>query len=104
MESEVNIDSGINPGIDPGVSCTKCEAICCRLEVLLITDAAVPEQFVEFDEWGGGRMHRLDDGWCAALDRNTMNCTIYDRRPFICRQLDMGGDECVAIRADAGCV
>jgi len=104
MESDVNIDSGINPGIDPGVSCSKCEAICCRLEVLLITDAAVPEQFVEFDEWGGGRMQRLDDGWCAALDRNTMNCTIYDRRPFICRQLDMGGDECVAIRADAGCV
>ncbi len=90
----------IKGNIAPDVSCSKCEAICCRLEVLLLADVGVPEQFVEFDEWGGGRMHRLDDGWCAALDRNTMNCTIYDRRPFICRELDMGGDECLSIRED----
>jgi len=68
--------------------------------VLLLADTGVPEQFVEFDEWGGDRMRRLDDGWCAALDRNTMNCTIYDRRPFICREFDMGGDECLFIRED----
>ncbi|MCF6323580.1 MAG: YkgJ family cysteine cluster protein [Gammaproteobacteria bacterium] len=90
----------IDVNIDPDVSCSKCEAVCCRLEVLLLADTGVPEQFVEFDPWGGGRMRRLDDGWCAALDRNTLHCTIYDRRPFICRELDMGGDECVSIRKD----
>jgi len=96
----MGIGVNITPNIDPAVSCSKCEAICCRLEVLLLADTGVPERFVEFDEWGGGRMHRLDDGWCAALDRNTLKCTIYDLRPFICRELDMGGDECLSIRED----
>ena len=66
--------------------------------MLLITDTGVPEEYVEVDDWGGMTMARLDDGWCAALDRNTMLCTIYDRRPFICREFEMGGDECLAER------
>ncbi len=45
-------------------------------------------------------MIRLDDGWCSALDRNTMRCTIYAKRPDICRELEMGGYECASIRAD----
>ncbi|MEH6467951.1 MAG: YkgJ family cysteine cluster protein, partial [Porticoccus sp.] len=67
------------------VTCKSCDACCCRLEVLLITDTGVPDRFIESDQWGGGRMARLDDGWCAALDRNTMMCTIYENRPLICR-------------------
>lgn len=43
-------------------------------------------------------MLRLDDGWCAALDRNTLQCTIYNIRPTICRELEMGGEECLDIR------
>lgn len=43
-------------------------------------------------------MARLDDGWCAALDRNTMKCTIYEKRPMICREFEMGGYECIAER------
>ena len=38
---------------------------------------------------------RLDDGWCAALDRNTMMCTIYEKRPLICREFEMGEVECL---------
>lgn len=45
-------------------------------------------------------MARLDDGWCSALNRNTMACTIYKQRPDICRELEMGGDECEIIRTD----
>lgn len=41
-------------------------------------------------------MARLDDGWCAALDRETMRCAIYDSHPSICRGFKMGGDECLA--------
>jgi Fe-S-cluster containining protein len=44
-------------------------------------------------------MRRLDDGWCAALDRNTMLCTIYEKRPLICREFATGSDECLAERA-----
>jgi Fe-S-cluster containining protein len=83
---------------EPKVTCSTCAACCCRLEVLLITDTGVPEAFVELDRWGGATMKRLDDGWCAALDRNTMLCTIYERRPLICREFAMGSDECKAER------
>ncbi|MBR9910442.1 MAG: YkgJ family cysteine cluster protein [Gammaproteobacteria bacterium] len=81
------------------VSCSSCEACCCRLEVLLISDTGVPERYIEIDKWGGERMARLDDGWCAALDRHSMMCTIYHNRPQVCRDLEMGGYECIAERA-----
>ena len=84
---------------DTAVSCPGCEACCCRLEVLLITDTGVPDRYIEVDQWGGRRMARLDDGWCSALDRNTMRCVIYAQRPGICRALEMGGYECLAARA-----
>jgi hypothetical protein len=57
---------------DAAASCSGCEACCCLLEVLLITDAGLPDRYIEVDRWGGMRMARLDDGWCSALDRNTM--------------------------------
>ncbi len=83
---------------DTEVSCSGCEACCCRLEVLLITDTDVPDRYIEVDKWGGRRMARLDDGWCSALDRNTMLCSIYEKRPEICRELEMGGEECLGVR------
>jgi Fe-S-cluster containining protein len=81
------------------VTCATCRANCCRLEVMLITDTGVPEKYIELDNWGGMIMSRLEDGWCAALDRSTMACTIYDKRPLICREFEMGGFECLAERA-----
>jgi len=82
----------------PGVSCANCEACCCRLEVILMGDDDVPARFVAEDAWGCSVMRRLDDGWCAALDRDTMRCTIYQRRPGVCRDYLMGGVECLAER------
>ncbi len=67
---------------------------------MLITDTGVPDRFVAVDKWGGSTMLRLDDGWCAALDRDTMLCTIYEKRPLICREFRMGSDECKAERQD----
>lgn len=81
------------------VTCATCRAACCRLEVLLITDTGVPDKFVEIDEWGGMTMARLKDGWCAALDRSTLRCTIYTNRPWVCREFEMGGYECLSERA-----
>ena len=81
------------------VKCSACEAACCRLEVLLITDTGVPEGFIKTDKWGAMSMRRLDDGWCSALDRASMLCRIYDRRPWICREFEMGGIECLSARA-----
>ena len=76
-----------------------CQACCCRLEVMLISDTGVPDNFIELDEWGVRRMARLDDGWCAALDRESLTCTIYEQRPQICRDFKMGGSECLSERA-----
>ena len=81
------------------VSCVGCDACCCRLEVMLITDTSVPSYFIEPDRWGVSSMAQLEDGWCAALDRNTMSCTIYPNRPLICREFELGSDECLAERA-----
>jgi len=44
-------------------------------------------------------MARLEDGWCSALDRNTMLCMIYEKRPWICREFEMGGYECISLRS-----
>jgi len=78
------------------VSCDRCEAACCRLQVLLIGDGTVPAVMTEWSDWGGEVMHRRDDGWCTALDRVTLRCTIYARRPQICRDYEMGGSDCLA--------
>jgi|TARA_R110001583_G_scaffold94252_3_gene237657 Fe-S-cluster containining protein len=62
---------------------------------MLITETGVPEQYIQRDEWGGEVMARLGDGWCAALDRHTMLCSIYENRPFICREFATGSYECL---------
>lgn len=81
------------------ISCGNCQACCCRLEVMLIGDDGIPEEFTSQDQWGGWVMRRLDDGWCAALDRSTMRCTIYQQRPAICRDYEMGESDCLEQRS-----
>ena len=80
------------------ITCASCRACCCQLEVILMGEDNPPEEFVETDRWGGQVMARLEDGWCAALDRDTMRCTIYARRPGVCREFEMGGGECITER------
>ena len=79
---------------DPELSCGKCKAACCHLEVMLITDTGVPEQYINRDQWGGETMRQLDDGWCICVDRETRLCTIYENRPWVCRIFEMGSYEC----------
>ncbi|QIR16229.1 YkgJ family cysteine cluster protein [Shewanella aestuarii] len=81
------------------VSCANCQACCCRLEVILISDTGVPKKHIAVDQWGGEKMRRLDDGWCSALDRETLMCSIYELRPWICREFEMGSYECRLERA-----
>jgi Fe-S-cluster containining protein len=87
------------PSPEPKATCANCQACCCRLEVLLITDTGVPDHFIELDKWGGQTMARLDDGWCAALNRQSMKCSIYENRPWVCREFEMGEHECLTERA-----
>lgn len=77
------------------VSCATCQACCCRLEVMLISDTGVPKEHIAVDQWGAETMLRLADGWCSAIDRDTFLCTIYENRPWICREFEEGADECL---------
>lgn len=80
------------------ISYISCKASCCRLEVMLMGDDDIPVNLTEQDKWGGWIMKRLDDGWCSALNRNTMLCTIYERRPVICRDYQVGDSDCIKER------
>ena len=85
--------------IDSSVQCSACEAVCCRLPVLLMPEDAIPARYVAQDSHGLEVVAKSADGWCAALNRNTMLCSIYDIRPTICRGFDMGGHDCRDERA-----
>ena len=80
------------------VSCSTCRANCCKLEVILMGEDDVPTELIHVDRWGGHVMARLDDGWCAALNRATLLCGIYERRPGLCREYEMGGSDCLIER------
>ena len=95
--NQANVSAGTD--YDPTISCAACEACCCRLEVMLMGDDDVPVELTVQDRWGGWVMRRLDDGWCAALDRNTMKCTIYQRRPGVCRDYQVGANDCIVERS-----
>lgn len=82
------------------VSCSNCQACCCRLQAMLFGDPKVPDHLTVTDARGVRSMDRLDDGWCLALDRETMTCTIYEKRPWICREFEMGKYECLSASFD----
>ncbi len=84
------------------ITCSNCQACCCKLEVQILTDTGVPFHYIDYDKWGSEVMKRADDGWCQALDRNTLMCSIYENRPLICREFEMASQECITERDLAG--
>ena len=82
------------------VSCTSCDAVCCRLTVVVQPGDDVPRHLVERDEHGLEVMARNEEGWCVAIDPLRLDCTIYGRRPAICREFAMGSRACRAERDD----
>ncbi|WP_137191673.1 YkgJ family cysteine cluster protein [Stenotrophomonas rhizophila] len=82
------------------MDCRRCDAVCCRMSVTVMPDDNVPSYLLDTDEAGRTVMARNDEGWCAAIDPYHLRCTIYSQRPAICRQFDMGGDDCRLVRQD----
>lgn len=80
--------------------CSTCEAVCCRLTVVLQPDDRVPDHLTTHTPEGLHVMKRGEDGWCVALNRTHMNCGIYENRPSVCRRFVMKGPYCKAVRAD----
>lgn len=85
--------------IDPSVSCSSCDAVCCRLTVVLMPQDRVPRHLTATTDRGLTVMARNEEGWCAAIDPLNMCCTIYDERPMICRKFAMGSAYCRSERA-----
>lgn len=81
-------------GVDPAVSCTACDAVCCRLTVVVMPEDRVPRHLVARNEHGVEVMAHGEDGWCVAIDPLRMCCSIYDQRPGICRKFAMGSEYC----------
>src|SRR3546814_18765571 len=79
-------------GIDPTVSCGNCDAVCCRLTVILMPEDRVPRHLTTRPEHGLEVMPRDQEGWCVAVDQNRMCCSIYEQRPAVCRKLAMGSE------------
>jgi uncharacterized protein len=82
------------------VTCSTCKAVCCRLEVRLIDDSddQVPLEYVTLVDKQYLAMKRGADGWCEALDRTQMLCTIYEKRPYLCREYQTGDYDCLVER------
>jgi Fe-S-cluster containining protein len=84
----------------PKVHCSNCDAVCCRLLVVLLPGDDVPARFMDVSDAGLDVMKRGEDGWCVALESATHRCSIYETRPQICRKFHMGGPYCREVRND----
>lgn len=86
--------------LNQDISCSTCQALCCRLEVRLIDDSddQVPIEFVEKIDGFYLAMKQGTDGRCLALNRQTMLCSIYENRPYLCREYQVGDFDCLAER------
>lgn len=85
---------------DDAVDCMACDAVCCRLTVVLLPGDSVPEHLTTYTDAGLHVMARDEDGWCVAVDSARMCCSIYGSRPSICRKFAMGGPYCRDVRSE----
>ena len=81
-------------------ACSRCDAVCCRLTVVLQPEDRIPAHYTAQTAAGLQVMARDAEGWCVAIDGARMCCSIYDTRPAVCRRFAMDGPYCREIRAD----
>ena len=94
MTLAVAHDGECMEGVDPTVSCGSCDAVCCRLTVVLMPEDRVPRHLTTRTEHGPEVMARDEEGWCVAVDHSRMCCSIYEQRPAVCRKFAMGSEYC----------
>lgn len=80
--------------------CARCDAVCCRLTVVLQPEDRIPAHLATYTAAGLHVMARDTEGWCVAIDAAHMRCSIYDTRPDVCRRFVMSGAYCRDVRAD----
>lgn len=80
--------------------CTDCDAVCCRLTVVVQPGDRVPAHLTARRDDGLLVMARDEEGWCVAVDPARMHCSIYGSRPDVCRRFAMAGPSCREVRED----
>lgn len=88
------------PAAHAASDCIRCDAVCCRLTVVLQDGDRVPAHYTTHTARGLHVMARDEEGWCVAIDATRMRCSIYDTRPQVCRRFVMAGPYCTEVRAD----
>ncbi|HEV8693564.1 MAG TPA: YkgJ family cysteine cluster protein, partial [Lysobacter sp.] len=53
----------------PPIHCGACDAVCCRLTVVLLPGDNVPEYLTTRTDAGLHVMARDEEGWCVAIDQ-----------------------------------
>jgi Fe-S-cluster containining protein len=81
--------------------CGRCDAVCCRLTVVLQPEDRIPEHYTTRTAEGLHVMARDAEGWCVAIDGARMQCGIYETRPQVCRRFVMAGPYCREVQADS---
>jgi Fe-S-cluster containining protein len=90
--------SGIPRAAEP--LCARCDAVCCRLTVVVQPEDRTPQHLTEQTKAGLTVMARDTEGWCVAIDAARMCCSIYEARPDVCRRFVMAGPYCRDVRED----
>jgi Fe-S-cluster containining protein len=80
--------------------CARCDAVCCRLTVVLQPEDRIPAHLTTHTDAGLHVMARDEEGWCVAIDAAHMHCSIYATRPDTCRRFVMSGPYCRDVRED----
>lgn len=80
--------------------CASCDAVCCRLTVVLQAGDRIAGHLTDYTADGLHVMARDEFGWCVAVDPAGGGCSIYESRPEVCRRFTMGGVGCRAVRED----
>jgi hypothetical protein len=77
--------------IDCGSRVHLCRAACCRLPFAL-SKQDIREGVVRWDLGQPYLIDQSEDGYCSHMDRCSLGCTVYERRPVPCRGFDCRKD------------
>jgi hypothetical protein len=81
---------------DASIDCesclSACEARCCTL-IFSLTRDEVKAGVVEYNRNRPYFIARDEDGYCPHLDRESLQCQVWENRPLRCRRYDCRDDE-----------
>jgi len=85
-----------NDAPDGCIECSKyinqCQAKCCSY-IFALTKGEVSAGHIKYNQDRPYFIARDDDGLCPHLDRNSLQCDIWENRPLRCRRYDCSRDE-----------